>query len=203
MSIKKSSFGVLLAAAGMAASSASMAQSRPADTGWYVGVSVGQSQAADICEGIPGCDDKDTAYKIFGGYQVNRNFAIEAGYTDLGKAKINLTGPGGFVNAEFKANAWEVVGVGILPVADRFSLFGKIGLYRGELEGTLSSNVLGTTPLTGKDTNTDLTFGVGLKFDITNNFALRGEWQRYSSLGGSEVGETDVDVLSIGVAFKF
>jgi OOP family OmpA-OmpF porin len=160
-------------------------------------------QAADICTGIPGCDDKDTAYKIFGGYQVNRNFALEGGYTDLGKATVNVTGPGGFVNAEFKANAWEVVGVGMLPVADRFSIFGKIGLYRAELKGTVSSNVLGTTPLNGKDTNTDLTFGVGLKFDITNNFALRGEWQRYSSLGGSEVGESDVDVLSVGVAFKF
>jgi len=204
MSIKKSSFGVLLATAGMAMSSASMAQSRPADAGWYVGLSVGQSQAADTCEGIPGCDDKDTAFKIFGGYQVNRNFAIEGGYTDLGKVTINVSGPGGNLNANIKANAWEVVGVGMLPLADRFSLFGKIGLYRGEVEGTGSGVVLGTPiSLSGKDTNTDLTFGVGVKFDITNNFALRGEWQRYSSMGGSDVGESDVDVLSVGVAFKF
>jgi OOP family OmpA-OmpF porin len=92
----------------------------------------------------------------------------------------------------------------MLPVADKFSLFGKIGLYRGEVEGTGSGVVLGTPiSLSGKDTNTDLTFGVGAKFDITRNVALRGEWQRYSSVGGSEVGESDVDVLSIGVAFKF
>jgi OOP family OmpA-OmpF porin len=204
MSIRKTPVAALLAAAGMAVSAASMAQSRPADAGWYVGVSVGQSQQADTCEGIPGCDDKDTAFKVFGGYQVNRNFAIEGGYTDLGKTNINVSGPGGNLSANIKANAWEVVGVGILPVADRFALLGKIGLYRGEVEGTGSGVVLGIPiSLSGKDTNTDLTFGVGAKFDITRNFAVRGEWQRYSSMGGSEVVETDVDVLSVGVTFKF
>ena len=41
-------------------------------------------------------------------------------------------------------------------------------------------------------------------FDITRNIALRGEWQRYSDFGGGQVGgETDVDVMSLGVMVRF
>jgi len=31
------------------------------------------------------CDFKDNSWKVFGGYQVNRNFAIEGTYLDGGK----------------------------------------------------------------------------------------------------------------------
>jgi len=45
------------------------------DTGWYAGLSVGQSTAKGACDGVVGpgisCDEKDTAFKILGGYQVN------------------------------------------------------------------------------------------------------------------------------------
>jgi hypothetical protein len=32
---------------------------------------------------------------------------------------------------------------------------------------------------------------------------VRGEWQRYEALGGGNLVETDVDVLSIGLIFQF
>src|SRR3954447_17920663 len=56
----------------------------------YVGGGFGQSKFK--CPTGLSCDDtKDTAFKLFGGYQFNRNIASEVGYTDLGKA----TGTGG------------------------------------------------------------------------------------------------------------
>ena len=34
-------------------------------------------------------DDSDTGYKIFGGWKVNPNFAVELSYADLGEASID------------------------------------------------------------------------------------------------------------------
>src|SRR5256885_17262477 len=66
-----------------------MAQMRaPSLSSAYIGGSLGQSKFKVDCGG---CDTKDTAFRLFGGYQFNRNIAAELGYTDLGK----LGGTGG------------------------------------------------------------------------------------------------------------
>jgi OOP family OmpA-OmpF porin len=197
MLLKKTTVAALLAASGLVASSAVMAQGKAADMGWYAGISLGQSSASDACNGISGpgvsCDDKDTAFKIFGGYQINRNFGVELGYTDLGKVEAS----GGGVTASVETTALELVGVGSYPVNNQFSIYGKLGLYRADSKGR--SNI----GLSADETNTDLTFGLGVQYNFTSNLGVRGEWQRYSSVGGGDIGESDVDVLSVGLVYKF
>jgi OOP family OmpA-OmpF porin len=138
------------------------------------------------CTGFTSCDDKDTAWRILGGYQVNRNFAAEFGYHDLGKA--TFSGPGG---GDLKANAWELVAIGAFPFANQFAVYGKLGFFRGEVKG-----------FGDKDTNSDLTYGLGVSYDITRQFAVRGEWQRYKDVGGGDFGKSDIDVLNVGVLFR-
>ena len=170
------------------------------DTGFYVGGHLGQAKGKDACDGFAGpgvsCDDKDTSWKLLAGYRFSRNLALEAGYTNLGE--MTARGPGGTATRE--STAWELVGVGMLPMGNNFSLYGKAGVYRGDTEGRLNTVLLtGTTD----DKNTDLTFGAGLQFDMTRNVALRAEWQRYKDMGGDQVGESDMDVLSLGVLVAF
>ncbi|HEU4923406.1 MAG TPA: outer membrane beta-barrel protein, partial [Burkholderiales bacterium] len=141
------------------------------------------------------CDDKDTAWKILGGYRFTRNLAVEVGYTDFGEQSASR--PAGTVT--FEATALEVVGVGSLPVADRFSVYGKIGMYRGDTDANDTAFGGGSA----SDSNTGLTFGIGGQYDFTKNLGIRGEWQRYADVGGDSVGESDVDVLSVGVIWKF
>jgi OOP family OmpA-OmpF porin len=184
------SFAVATAFAGSA-----LAQSQTQETGAYAGLSIGQSDASDVnCSGAGSCDKKDTAWKIFGGYQFNRYIAAEAGYTGLGKTK-GSTSAGAF---EVKANAWELLAVGSYPIGTSgFAPYVKAGAYRGEakLSGDFGS---------AKETNNDLTYGIGVRYDIVRNFAVRAEWQRYSGLGGGSVGnDSDVDVISIGALYKF
>ena len=167
------------AAAGFAGSAAAQSLSSV-----YIGGTVGQAEFKDGCQGLAGCDKKDTAWRILGGYQFNRYFAAELGYHDLGKASSAAGGT--------KGTAWELVGVGSYPIANQFSVYGKLGAYRGELKAA-----------NAKETNTDLTYGVGLQYDFTKAVGVRGEWQRYSKMGGGAVVETDVDVLSVGVVYRF
>jgi OOP family OmpA-OmpF porin len=170
----------LCAALGFAGSAA--AQSNLSS--WYVGGTVGQAEFKDACQGLASCDEKDTAWRILGGYQFNRNFAAEIGYHNLGEASA----PGGAA----EGTAWELVGIGTLPLGNQFSAYGKLGVYRGELEA-----------FGAEETNNDLTFGVGLQYDFTRALGVRGEWQRYSNMGGGAVAETDVDVLNVGAVYRF
>src|SRR5438309_5844075 len=136
---KKVLLAAMLGAAVMAAPAVSMAQAR-GDTGWYAGITVGQTDVKDVDCGGLSCDKKDTAFRILGGYQINRNFAAELGYHDLGKVKA--TAPG--ASLDVKANAWELVGIGAWPVANQFSVYGKLGLYRGEVKAGASLTGVGS-----------------------------------------------------------
>jgi OmpA-OmpF porin, OOP family len=187
---RKTVIAVLIGAAALAAPLLASAQQQ--DRGWYIGGGLGQAKHKGVtCVAGGSCDDKDTAWKLLGGYQVNRTFAAEFGYTDLGKVRTS----GGGVTAEATSTAWELVGLAGIPVANRFSAFGKLGFYRAETEqtGTVSAS----------ETNTGMTYGLGLRFDVSRNLGVRGEWQRYNDVGGGNIVKHDVDVLGIGVTWKF
>jgi len=173
-----------------------MAQAKggTSDLGFYAGASIGQSTAD--CPGNGSCDDKDTAYRIFGGYKFHPNIAVEGGYSPLGETSSSF--PGGSLKAE--ANAWDLVGLGIWPLGNNFSVFGKLGFYNAELK--LSGIA------SGKKTTTDLTYGIGGQYDFNRNLGLRLEWQRYSGVkapdvAGTSGGDTDIDVLAVGALWKF
>lgn len=167
------------------------------ERGFYVGASIGQATVKDSCEGLSGsgvsCDDTDTAWRIVGGYRFNRNFSAELGYTNFGKFQASGFG----LSDEIKANAFELTGIGSFPVAERFSLFGKIGFYRADVQERTNFG------FSADETNTDLTFGFGASFELSRAIALRGEWQRYSDVGGGDIGKADVDVFSLGVIVSF
>src|SRR6267143_730130 len=184
----------MLGGAVMAAPAVSMAQAR-GDTGWYVGGSVGQSKARHVdCAGFSSCDTKAAAFGILGGYQINRNFAAELGYRDFGR--VTFSAPG--VSGNIKASAAEFVGLAAYPVANQFSLYGKLGAYHAESK--LSPPPAGS----GKDRNTDLTFGFGAQYDVTREAGVRAEWQRYKNVGGDDTGgKYDIDVISIGLIWRF
>jgi OOP family OmpA-OmpF porin len=164
--------------------------------GAYVGGSIGQAKQTDACRGaLISCDDTDRAWRILAGYRFNPYIGAEIGYHDLGKATFISGG----TTFEFKANAWELVAIGAFPLVDRLSAYGKLGVYRGEMKG--NSNTFG--PAAAKDTNTDFTLGLGLQYDVLRNLGVRGEYQKYNDLGGSNLGKSDVDVWSVGVIWRF
>ncbi len=161
------------------------------DTGAFVGASVGQT-TYDICDelnalGATSCDDKDTGYKVFGGYKFNPNFFLEGGYVDFGELKA--TAPGGSASAT--ADALFFSAAGAIPLGDRASFYGKVGLFFWD--GTISA----TGSPDFSDDGNDILFGIGGSFDLTSQFGLRAEWERYDLDGD------DVDMLSVGVQFMF
>ena len=51
-------------------------------------------------------DESGQGFKVFGGYQINRNFALEGGYFNLGKFGFTLTTvPAGTLSGSIKVQA--------------------------------------------------------------------------------------------------
>lgn len=168
-------------------SPSTMAQSM-ADRGWYIGGSIGQSEADDDCPSGFSCDLKDTAYKLFGGYRFNRNFAAEAFWGEWGEISVSAGG----ATATVEARTIGIAGLGILPVSPQFDLFGKIGIGNTELKATGSGLAAG---LTAEDDGSDLMLGLGAVYNFTRNLGVRAEWERFT--------DSELDILSIGLQYRF
>lgn len=177
------------------------------DTGFYIGGSFGQSKVSDFngsdidaelaSMGITSStstDDKDTGWKAFAGYRIMKYLAVEGAYTNLGEATANtiVTSPvAATVNTKIEAESWTLSAVGILPLNDQFSLFARLGL------NAWNSDISSTGTASDSADGTDVVYGLGASYNITKNLNLRGEWERYV------FDDTDVDLLSVGVAWMF
>lgn len=193
----------MLAGAGLLAASPLQAQAE--GTGFYVGFGLGQAEAKKFCDisGVPGatvgsCEDSDTAWRFFGGYQLNRYVGVELGYAGGPEFNASVTYLGLPATVKAEASALDVVAVGYIPLGDRFALFGKLGLYRWDLD----VEVPGYGALS--DSGTDLTYGLGVQFNFARKFAVRVEGQLYNDVGlESTTGTDDVTTYSASVVYSF
>lgn len=193
----KSSVLALAAVGLVSAVAPSVAADQPAGGG-YIGASLGQSKINDVCDGIVGtCDDKDTGWKIFGGYQFNRYFAVEGGYVDFGKATATDVSLGTPISGDAEGWGLFATGLATLPINEQFGVFAKAGLAYTKADVTA---VVGGVSVSDDDSGTDLVYGVGAKFDFTKNFGMRVEFERFKDVGNFD---SDVDLLSAGLVYKF
>ena len=152
-----------------------------ADTGFYAGVKLGSANKS-----VTGASETNSAFGFFGGYSVNPNFAVEAGYTNLGTV----------ASGNIKFNAMEVSAVGTFPINQQFSLYGKLGMASTKEEATL----FGTT-LSG--TRSAATYGLGGQFNVNPNIGIRLGWEHYGFGDGTIFTQGDASLVSVAGVFKF
>jgi OmpA-OmpF porin, OOP family len=173
--------GVLIALA-MAAPAGVAAQ----DRGAYLGGAIGQTRFTEWCDpGTTACDDKDSGWKVFGGYRFNRYFALEGSYINWGEVTASV----GAVNVAAEQRSFGLAALGSLPLGPQFSVFGKTGMLSTEQQ----TRVIGAS--TVQRDETELHYGLGAKYSFGPNWALRGEWENTEKL--------KVQMLSIGVEYRF
>lgn len=192
---------VVLGIAAFSAPAAIAAEMAAGDAGWYAGLSAGRTDFDVSCSDLAGigfvgsCDDDDTGWKVYGGYQFTKNWGLEFGYVDFGELDVKGTILGIPATAKAEVDGWTLSGVGTLPFTDNFSGFAKLGLIRAEAD--IKATVGGVT-VSDDDSSTEWTAGLGVKYDFTKNVSLRAEWERFNDLG-----DDDADLLSVGLVFKF
>lgn len=150
-------------------------------------------------------DSGDFAYKLQFGYQFNDNFAIEGGYIDLGKASYSATFTGGNANAEVKVRGINLSALGIYPINDTFSIFGKVGFIDAHVKETASASGPGGSA-TASASSTDIkpTVGFGGTYKVNEKVGIRAEYEFFNKLGNHRTtGEANVNLLSAGLVYKF
>jgi len=151
--------------------------------GFYAGAGVGLTQIEEEDQG-ESFKDNSFGWRLLAGFDINESFGIEGSYINSGKAEDTLFGE----DVEAELSAFTVSAVGLMPVGDKSALFAKVGFFSGEQEITVQG-------LTFDEDEDGLTVGVGLRFNTSDNFAIRGEFDWY---------DTDLDSLwSVGVGFQY
>jgi OOP family OmpA-OmpF porin len=144
--------------------------------GGYVGGSILETKLAIDEDGF---DEDDTGWKVFGGYNFFRFFGLEAAYYDMGEPTGN--------DYSADLNAWALSARGILPLGKHFELFAKVGYMAWEAD--LSDGF--------SDDDTDLTYGAGVAIIFGSHVEVRAEYEVL------DVDDADLDIVSVGAAFRF
>ncbi len=142
----------------------------------YAGIKVGSANKK-----VPGTSESSTAVGVFGGYTINPNFAVEVGYTDLGKVQSTIS-----------FTSFDVSALGSWPINQQFSLYGKVGLASTK-EEAFGLSVTRSAP----------TYGLGGQYNVTPTVGIRLGWDRHSF--GDDViwRKGDSDLVSVAGVFKF
>lgn len=203
--------------------------------GFYIGGGVGQAHYDDS---LPGQisdayrdydeyafvsanlrDDKDQAWKLFGGYRFAPWFGVELGWVDLGEARSNFVLDSLLPGSDARADIdgfYDVSGAtatvfGELDFSDSLSGIARVGVFHAESdysEGGVDAN---DEPHSYRHSQSDLetTAGLGLNLRMSARWDLRLDWDRYFDVGERFAlnedgnGSFDVDLVALSVAYRF
>ncbi|MEX0144535.1 OmpA family protein [Massilia sp. LMS1-1-1.1] len=208
--------GALLAAQSAQAQDNTFINPDWANSAWYIGAGVGQSRAtideprlraslAANGETVTGFsrDQRDTGYKLFVGRQLNQYFAVEAGYFDLGKFDFKSTTSGnGVLNGQAAFRGVNLDLLGQLPLSQRLSLLGRVGMHYTKTNTEFSGNrLLGSTNTHASERKLNAKVGLGLEYKFSEALALRGEVERYR-LNDAVGNRGDADLYSVSLVYK-
>lgn len=154
------------------------------DSGFYAGAALGGARARQLCSGAINCDDGETAFRGFVGYQINKYVSAEGGYQYF--TMFGRNGQG------ISASALDASAVASAPVMDQLSVYGRAGAYWAKTKSAPNS-----------EDNAGWLMGVGGEYSFSRELGARLEWQHYNNVGGGTLGfNTDIDVLSVGIVWR-
>ena len=187
-----------------------------ANSAWYIGGGLGQSRAtidrdrlmralsiggsSDI---VFNTDERKLAYKLFVGKQLNRNFAIEGGYFDLGKFGFDATmSPPASLSGRAAFRGVNLDLLGQMPFTERLSAYARVGANYAKTSTSFSGDRLfGVTNPNSSENKVNAKVGLGLEYKLSESLALRGEAERYRVTDAIH-NRGGVDFYSINLVYK-
>ena len=189
---------------------AGLSSAEASEERFYIGINYGMSKYDTGISNLTGSaklDEEDSAIKIYGGFEFNDWFALELHHVDLGEATLKgNTGDQFMLDGDLFVFAvdnakltFEGTSIGLsavfkLPVSETIMPYIKAGLQQWDAKVSASSPGISSSI---SDDGTDPFFGLGLGIALSDNFSVRGEYERYT------FDEDDVEYLSAGVVYRF
>lgn len=194
--MKKNIIALSLAAA-LAATS--MIASAATPDAFYVGARGGYAHT-DWDNGAVYLNDSDSkgyGFGIFGGYNFNENFALEAGYNYFDGFEAQVQGTE--VTGDYKIHGPEITAKINFPLTNSFDLFLRGGVMYafGDGDGSLSSNKI--APVVGG----------GAQLSFTDSLSMRVGYDRYFNVWEDDANDwdagvdMDLDFAYVGLQYTF
>lgn len=194
-----------------------------AETGLYGGLGVGGTKiSADVDtqfvdDAVPpnqivvDFDEYDASFKAFAGYRFLDWLAVEGGWYYLGKpdGSAAFVDPSTRIDTEIELKGWNADLVAFWRFQEQWEVFGKVGAFFWESDGSVrskvdasgspSGNPPGSNQIVFSDENgEDIKGGVGIQYLHDDNLALRGEFEYF------DVDDTDdVWLVSFSAIWRF
>lgn len=156
----------------------------------HAGLSLGQSELDITCPPGSNCDDTEQAFRAYVGGRFNNAVGAEIAYLKFG----DFSRGGGETDAE----GVDLTLIAGFPFANNWSIFGKLGAVYTQVD------VTGTAPglATGGENGWGARYGVGLQMGLTENWAIRADYDRYRiKVPGND--RENIDTFLIGAQYTF
>lgn len=177
----------LLASA--AAVSAAQAQTVNTQPHYYLGAGVSIADHKYDISGVTDEGDAKAAGKIFGGYEFNQTWGVEAGYTDIRASDFTYNGGTG----TSKGFGSYVAAKASMPLNEQFSAFAKLGVSYNERK-------LRTSTVSLSDHDTGAYGALGVQYNVSPQMALTAEYERY---GKEKDFGAKADAFTLGARYSF
>jgi OOP family OmpA-OmpF porin len=137
------------------------------------------------------------------GYTMGKTFAVEGGYTYLGKADFVSVTNLGTIGGSKDASLFNLDLVGKLPLNEKWAVLGRFGGYYWKTKNEMpNAATLGTS--TFNDNGWDFKMGAGVQYEFTPKFSMRSEFERFNGIGKSSLsGDSKVNQLTVGAVLMF
>jgi OmpA-OmpF porin, OOP family len=190
--------------------------------GWYAGFDVGNAKSdAQVSEhGFFGAttargNDTSTGWRLRGGYQFGRFFALEVAYVDFGEVQYHFdpndcpNGAPGPCPFDVRSSSDGLIGAlrGIVPIGDHWFLDARLGY--GQLN--VEANEVGGAAIEASRHNDTFHYGIGGGYRFNEHWEILLDYNEYnqedwgSTLSGDsgsyDLGETSV--TSFGVSYRW
>ncbi|HDR0999955.1 TPA: porin OmpA [Pasteurella multocida] len=213
--MKKTAIALTIAAL----AAASVAQAAPQPNTFYVGAKAGW---ASFHDGLNQAKEADKSfevkrhhvtYGVFGGYQITDNFAVELGYDDFGRAKLNADSPAGKLALAKHTNHGAHLSLkASYPVLDGLDVYARVGaaLIRSDYKVADEISQPGSPIVRNHSLRVSPVFAGGLEYAFIPELALRVEYQWVNNVGqykdakGERVDyRPDIGSVTAGLSYRF
>lgn len=171
----------------------------PAQPSWYIGGGLGNASIPEPFDSGSFDDGRVAASsslehkrshalaKAFVGFNLNRYFAIEGGYNDLGRfgGERRYVTPDGSLSVLWTVRGFNLDLVGTLPITDALGLQARIGA--AHLKSDLNASQDSVQVIDRATSKWAFHMGMGVQYHINSMFAIRGDYDIYKKATNTNV----------------
>ena len=166
------------------------------DTAIYAGFSLGVGDTnwenLKNAPNVKDVDDAGFAFRGYGGYQFNKYFAAEFGYTHWAETDVKYSNRG---ESNINTYAFDLSGKIMAPLTMGIDLYAKLGAAYLHSSETVNGDSKGAL---------NVLYGAGASYDITPRLVADASWTRYN--GSAKLGDDyqpAADLYALGLMYKF